>query len=517
MRTLLRMLLHVAVVVVVIFPLSSDGSAQVTSIPDFVQKKDAWPKLAQEQKRFQLDGRFESRAGEAFRLSNVDMIFRLPATLKLPERIEKWQRVEVSGHLAPEGTRTAFIVSRILVRGTDLEALTDQSNEVGDKDPQRLLSLAAEYVPDAEFYKDNNLTLQITEIRTRAIGLLLRKSLSNPAELTALLDQAKSLDVNESVQQEIRFALVYLEAKSPTPDFDAALTLLKTLPNWDRAIPPPGRMVVEAFPANAINAYLRAGDNDRFGFHRLAYARLRTRQLQASLKPDGSNGVELAKQIQFEFPDEKTVAQQLVSREVEWHLSRSDQLSRQDLIEAVILLQELDRKGEASDLIQRWLKAQEKRFGTSTLAGILRTADEYLFVAEQWSSADSRTSGIELLKKAWAQAEKESPDDVMVIAERLKALGWERLKGTWMTTRDIEMLPQDDVQLAIREGRVVKGMTGEQVQQTFGKPRQVSRISSSRFMRELWVYEEAGLVIRLQRSLARADEALIVEDVSRTK
>lgn len=517
MKTLLRMLLHLSAMLAAMLLPGIELVAQVTSIPDFVQKKEEWPRLAQEQKRFQLDGRFESRAGDAFRMSNVEMIFRLPSTLKLPDRIEKGQRVEVSGHLAPEGTRTAFIVSRVLVRGTDLKALIDRSEEAGEKDPQRLLTLASEYVPDAEFYKDDNLKLQITEIRTRAVGLLLRKSLSNPAELTSLLAQAESLKVNERVQQEIRFALVYLEAKSPTPDFDTALKMLKTLPNWDRAIPPPGKMVVEAFPANAMNAYLRAGDNDRFGFHRLAYARLRTRQLQASLKPDGSNGVEIAKQIQFEFPDEKTVVQQLVSKEVDWHLSRSEQLSRQDLIAAVTLLQGLDRKAESSDLIQRWQKAQEKRFGTSTLAGILRTADEYLFVAEQWNKPDSRTNGIELLKKAWAQAEQESPDDVMVIAERLKALGWERLKGTWMTTRDIEMLPQDDVQLAIREGRVVRGMTGVQVQQTFGKPRQVSRISSSRFMRELWVYEEAGLVIRLQRSLARADEALIVEDVSRTK
>lgn len=517
MKTLLSLLLRLTLVFIGVCQLSLEAAAQVTSVPDFVQKKNDWPRLAQEQKRFQLDGRFESRAGEAFRLSNVEMIFRLPSTLKLPDRVEKGQRVEVSGHLAPEGTRTAFIVSRLLVRGTDLEALIDRSEEVGEKDPQRLLSLAAEYVPDAEFYRDDNLKLQITEIRTRAVGLLLRKSLSNPAELTSLLAQAESLKVNERVQQEIRFALVYLEAKSPTPDFDTALSILKTLPNWDRAIPPPGKVVVDAFPANAMNTYLRAGDNDRSGFHRLAYARLRTRQLQSSLKPDGSNGVELAKQIQFEFPDEKTVVQQLVSKEVEWHLSRSDQLSRQDLMAAVKLLFELDRKSESADLIQRWLKAQEKRFGTSTLAGILRTADEYLFVAEQWNNQDSRTNGIELLKKAWAQAEQESPDDVVVIAERLKALGWERLKGTWMTTRDIEMLPQDDVQLAIREGRVVRGMTGVQVQQAFGKPRQVSRISSSRFMRELWVYEEAGLVIRLQRSLARADEALIVDDVSRTK
>lgn len=497
--------------------MASGASAQVTTVPDFVQKKDSWLKLAQEGKRFQLDGRFESRAGDSFKLINVDMIFRLPTNLKLPDRMERGQRLEISGQLTVEGTHSAFIVSRALVRKTDVETLQERVTELGNKDPQQMLSLAQEFVDEADFYADDSLKLQIADVRTKAVTLLIRNPKNTVATLKELLTLADSLKLDARLQEEIRFNIVYQELKTPKPDIDAALEMVKTLPNWDRFVPPPSKTAVAAFANNAPAVYANAGENDRNGFHRLAYASLRTRQIQASLKPNGSNGVELAKQVRNEFPDEKVIIQQLESKEVEWHLSRSDQLGRQDLVGVVNLLQELKRDADASDLVQRWLKAQEKRFGTTTLAGILRTADEFLFAGETWKLTQARTNGIELLKKAWAQAETESPDDVAVVTERLKALGWERFKGQWMTTQQIGNLPQDDVELAIREGRVVRGMTGVQVQQTFGKPRQISRIASSRFMRELWVYEEAGLVIRLQRSLARPDEALIVEDVSRTK
>ncbi len=496
---------------------NAKSSAQVTTVPDFVQKKDSWLKMAQEEKRFQLDGRFESRAGDAFRLINVDMIFRLPATLKLPDRMERGQRLEISGHLAVEGTRSAFIVSRAFVRKTDVQTLQERVVELGEKDPQQLLALAQEYVDEANFYDDENLRVQIADVRTKAVTLLLRKPANTPATLKELLTLADTLKVDARLQEEICFNIVYQELRTPKPDFEASLEMVKTLPHWDRIVPPPSKTVVAAFPVNAPSTYANAGENDRSGFHRMAYSSLRTRQIQAALKADGSNGVELAKLVRSEFPEEKAIIQQLESKEVAWHLSRSDQLGRQELITVVNLLEGLERSQEAGELIQQWLKAQEKRFGTSTLAGILRTADEFLFAGEHWKLAQARTSGIELLKKAWTQAETESPDDVAVITERLKALGWERFKGQWMTTQQIGMVPQDDVELAIREGRVVRGMTGLQVQQTFGKPRQVSRIASARFMRELWVYEEAGLVIRLQRSLARPEEGLTVEDVSRTR
>jgi hypothetical protein len=83
----------------------------------------------------------------------------------------------------------------------------------------------------------------------------------------------------------------------------------------------------------------------------------------------------------------------------------------------------------------------------------------------------------------------------------------------------METLPKDDIQIAIRDGRVVKGMTAQQVMQTLGQPARVSRFGSSKVMRELWTFDgtgSAGLVVRLRKSLLNRTDQFLVEDVSRT-
>ena len=71
------------------------------------------------------------------------------------------------------------------------------------------------------------------------------------------------------------------------------------------------------------------------------------------------------------------------------------------------------------------------------------------------------------------------------------------------------------MQRAVREGRVVKGMTSEQVSQTLGRPNRTAKLAAQRVFREFWIYDEAGLVVRLRRNLQRANDLLVVEEVVR--
>ena len=170
-------------------------------------------------------------------------------------------------------------------------------------------------------------------------------------------------------------------------------------------------------------------------------------------------------------------------------------------------------------MLQEWLAAQERRFGRDTIAGLLRTADEFQFAAENWKDIRHHEEAVDLLKQAWFLANVESPDDARQISERLKRYGWERLNNQWLTPQQVHSLPKNDIQLAVREGRVVPGMTMEQVIQTLGQPARISRLGSSRVMRELWIYAaagDAGLVVRFRRSLAGNRESKTVEDVSKT-
>jgi hypothetical protein len=244
---------------------------------------------------------------------------------------------------------------------------------------------------------------------------------------------------------------------------------------------------------------------------------VRLETLNRSVKPDGSNAGDLARIIREELPSEAKIAAEFEQREIQWHLSRAARMDRQELIQVTELFAGLQRRSESEQMRSKWLQEQEQRFGTNSLAGLLRTADEYLFVAEQWQDQSSRERGVQLLKAAWERAGRESPDDVTSIADRLKTLGWEHFRGGWLTVDQIAMLPKDDVQLAIREGRVVRGMTADQVTKTLGKPRSISRLGNSRVLREFWNYDEAGLVIRLRRNLQRPEEGMTVDDVARTR
>jgi hypothetical protein len=87
-----------------------------------------------------------------------------------------------------------------------------------------------------------------------------------------------------------------------------------------------------------------------------------------------------------------------------------------------------------------------------------------------------------------------------------------------MTLKQLEMLPKDDIQLAIREGRVVRGMTMAQVTSTMGKPARISRVGTTKALRELWIYDDtgsAGLVVRFKRARVSRGDDNVVEDVSR--
>jgi hypothetical protein len=43
----------------------------------------------------------------------------------------------------------------------------------------------------------------------------------------------------------------------------------------------------------------------------------------------------------------------------------------------------------------------------------------------------------------------------------------------------------------------------------------MARLAAQRVFREFWIYDEAGLVVRLRRNLQRTDDPLVVEEVVR--
>ena len=489
--------------------------AQTLSVPQLLKQQDRWGELADAGARVQLEGRFQSRTAESFRLEKLELIFRHPPTVRLPDRIRRAQRVEVTGGLTRDGSRLFFTVQRLQVGETDEEQLRRRMGEPGNEQPEKLLLLAAEYVPRAEFYEDDVLRQEIQAVRGQAIQRQKQLVRNDPLGLAGLLQSAEQLGVSAETTGQLRFELLALRLKQPGTELQSLLADARRMEGWDdrqQVIP---ASLQQAFAKNAGAAWTAATPAERRLLQRLLYVQLRLLDLRQQLKTDGSNGLELGRLVREELPTEVQVAQELEQREVQWQLSRAAELDREELIAVSGLLLRLDRVAENTQLRTAWLQGQEQRFGLQTLAGQIRTADEYLFVGEEWQNRAARERGVELLKQAWERAVQESPADADGLAQRLKTLGWERLKNSWISSADFLKRPPDDVQRAAREGRVVKGMTAEQVSQTLGRPNRTAKLVAQRVFREFWIYEEAGLVVRLRRNLQRANEVLVVEDVVR--
>ena len=493
-------------------------SAQVASVSEMIQQKDQWKNFAEDGRKLQFEGRFQGRAADTFLLDKFGVSCRLPSNIKLPDRMRAGQRLDVTGKFVSNDGKLSFLVSRLAVRDTDVEQIIKLANAIPADESDQLLSLAEQFIQTAEFYDDKSLQQEIIGVRTRAVTHKRKIAGGDLEKLRTVLSLGESLDVDQQLLSSLRFETLLTEWQSAGADLEALLKKAQSLEGWDRQVPETPQRLKDAFPKKAVTTYDSGSDDDRKWLHRLFFVAIRLQQLQATLKSDGSNGLMLAELIRREFPGETATAAALEEREVVYQLGRVDSLSRQELQQLTHLLNRLVRKEKIPEVIEQWMSAQERRFGTANLPALLRTADEHLFVAELLPGTDHQNQGIELLKQAWSMASLEAPQDAGQIADRLKRLGWEQLDGRWMTAQQVQMLPENDIQLAVREGRVVQGMTGEQVVRTLGQPARISRLGSSRLMRELWIYDaegDSGLVVRFRRTLVGKIDDAIVEDVSK--
>lgn len=502
----------------VLLLITASALGQTGSVQEIMKAKPQWRKLAEEGRKFQFEARFQGRAADSFRVDKVDFDFKLPGSIRLPDRMRDGQRLEITGKFMSNSGKIGFLVSGLVIRDTDLERLEKEVAAVPRDQPDKLLEIASRFVTIAEFYEDQDLAGEISAVRLAAIRQKRALAAGKPDELKSLIATAESLQVDPRMVDAIRYEILLTQWQTPNSSLEEIADSIQSFTGWDqKELQVPARLQ-STFPKDAVENYDSGSDNDRRALHRQFYISVRLQQIEGMLKPDSSNGLSLATLIRTELPDQTAEAQKMEQREVQYRLGRLPELSRLELQQLVELLTSLSRGDSTDKVIDDWVIAQERRFGTTQLEGILRTADENLFVAEQWKRTSNQEKGIELLKLAWNVASQESPADATQIADRLKRLGWEHLNGNWMTLKQMEMLPKDDIQLAIREGRVVRGMTVQQVKSTLGQPARVSRISTSRTMRELWIYDgtgSAGIVVRFKRSLLSKTDENTVEDVSR--
>ncbi|MFN9717130.1 MAG: hypothetical protein ACK58L_00450, partial [Planctomycetota bacterium] len=399
--------------------------------------------------------------------------------------------------------------------------LHQRAAALGADQPDELLKLAEQYLDQGQFYDDRKLLDEIGVVRRTAVETKRKQARGRLNELQNILATAVALGVDAQFRRNLSFELLWTESKDPTTSLDGLLENVRKLEAWDRQVPPVPEDLRRRFDAEGPMLYDTGTDAQRELLHRQLYSSIRLQQIRGQLSDDGRNGLELADLVRQEFSDQTDLCRTFEQREVDYRLSKVEKLNRMELQQLTMLLSRLKKDQLIDGVLTKWLAAQESQFGSDTLAGLLRTADEYLFVGDTWKKTADHDQGIELLKKSWTMASVQSPEDAKLISDRLAALGWEQLGGRWLTKQQMQSVPRDDLQLAIREGRVVRGMTASQVTKFLGKPDRIARLGTSRSMAELWIYDaegSAGMVVRFQQHEATSSRTeSIVEEVSRLK
>ena len=495
--------------------LSPVASAEVLSSAELLANEASWDAWAESGKKLQITGRILGRVASQVQLQKLDIVFIAGNGITIPDRMRRNQRVTASGRFRRNGRRMEFQMTRFSVRNTDHERLYADLNRLPKDDVAGRYALAGRYHKLAYFFEDDELHRDVLTCRIETLLTERQNHRGDANALWRLVEPRPEFDMPEPTQQAIRFEVFALRAAT-RDNMPAATELRKYLPGWNHTASSPTAKERQEYGRNNLQFYDDSTDPVRRRLERLLYRSVRLKELCSKLAEDGSNGLALASIVREQLPEETPAAEELEARYAESQLQSLHRMTRTQLEELVTVLNEIRREVDAGQAVDQWLLVQENRFHDRGLEGLVRIADEYLFSWEHWKNEDHRDSGILYLKRAWKTASEVAPAEVPAITNRLERLGWMRLRNHWMTLEELERLPINDVEMAEREGRVVPGMSPEQVRKILGEPARRIRSASSRHVEEIWVYGErftSRITVRLRRPSALPPEQATVLNV----
>ncbi len=504
--------------VLLLAPVSA--TADVLSTADLTAQQTHWREWAERQTPLQITGRYRSRTGTGIHLQKLPLTLVPARGLALPERIRFGDRLTISGEMVFRGRQAEFRMNRIVNEGTDEDLFRSALKRLDPDDYPAHYRLAARYEQIAAFFEDRSLARTVAAARQTTFSRQRRAAAQDPERLWELAESGPGFDLAEAVRDEIRFEGLILLSRRPDltiDELDQAITRLTGwFSGWKQPSSPLPERFRERFRTDPVALYGKSDENARRQMERLLYRNLRRRRLEADLKPDHSNALELARQVQDELPEERTMAQRLQNLWADFRLQTVESLSHRELEQLMTVLADLDRPDDIREGIDRWLQRQVRRFSARGLEGLVRTADEHLYAWDKWQHPNARDTAIDYLTEAWTAARRESPSDAEEIAARLERLGQSYLHDRWMSEADVRNLPDSDVERAAREGRVVPGMTPAQVRHIHGEPTRRIRMATSRSIEEIWLYGQPHtrrIAIYLTRPRSATPDAATVQSV----
>jgi hypothetical protein len=488
----------------------------VKSVEELNGLKSRWANFAAIKQNITVEGRISTRSPLLMRLRGCDLSFRRTDKKALPNFPFKAKSIEVDGYLVPDPRNRRkyfFHVTSIRVRPTDLEVFSKKQRAIRRVKPQSWYELGDWAAARGAFYKDKLLLEKSTEAYRTGLGIergLLGKG--DWAGLLKLAAKSKKLGSSEKLPREwrheahrIRWQLSLSKGK---PTFLEVVKGLRT--EWPECLFPikmPMPALAKSYAKNPLTTYHDASSSERDILHRLFYREVQLKEILGDAKRDGSNGLNIAKQIDEVLPEEKELAETYRVRELSFRFSQLKTANKDEAVELAKLYQDRKQPQKSTETLTLWLKAQHASRTREGAPGLTKLALDYQKLL------NDKKATVELLKRAHQMNPRQSE-----AISRLEQMGHVLQNGKWVTGSDIKKSKQPKNEKPVSVGKVTIGMSPLQVRRAmFGEPTNIIRMASRKNFSEIWVYGRkinSRIVVHFRRNRDQQRAEATVVNVS---
>jgi hypothetical protein len=251
-----------------------------------------------------------------------------------------------------------------------------------------------------------------------------------------------------------------------------------------------------------VETYAAANDSTRSALHRLLYSELLLRTITPGLAEDGSNGFDIAAQIDDrKLTEFHQLAETFRNRALQAQAKDVENLTRSQLLDLVERYRARQQNKEAEQLVESWLTLRLRALDPDDTEGLLEVTEDFRRLLKKHDQANR------LLIEAWNRNPRAKD-----IIERLEKDGYHLDGKTWLTAAEFDNRPEGKFEKAIRAGRVEPGMNVSQVRRSLGEPPAQARAATAGQVIEVWTYalsDSTKLVVRFVKRAGQADMTVV--------
>jgi hypothetical protein len=453
-------------------------------------------------RQLKVEGRISAFNKQVLSLRHCDVMF----VGEPVAQVQKSGAVELTGFLrrATESRKMEFVVESLRSIPSDMEQLEARARQLPGQPAEKWNELADWAEARGTLYKDQPLLGKARDLRYQALEIEARGlPADDSTKMFELSDRATQAGFGKGFVQDLNHRGCLVEYRrlgknTPSERLDGFLALARErLPQCDQPGPAWDPLLRDKYFKNPEAVHEAANAAKRATLYRMLYADVQLRSLLGRLKPDNSNVLDVARQIERLVPEEAARATELREERLSERASQVTRLTRTELQALETEYRNRNQPAHAAKLVEDWLAHQRRKLDPGDVEGAIDLANDYKTLAGQ------SEQGVRLLLETWNRVPGSAP-----LRAILEEAGLQLVDGEWLTPRQVVNRPEPRFARAIRAGRVEDGMTAEDARRALGAPTSVARVVTAGLITEFWRYapgDGTQRVVRLERLPGQKD------------